>query len=142
MTFLHLLSSQYFRRSTMDIFEFFTSILKVDGIIDIEKEWGCYDFNKLVDCQSALGHCDNNNGAMVVIIKEDARENIFPSYKLGFLLGPEDSEDEEPFTRWVNLQEFLQHHDGYNEQRDDIFAHAFDALTALSGTQYLSEPSP
>ena len=79
---------------------------------------------------------------MVVIIKEDARENIFPSYKLGFLLGPEDSEDEEPFARWVNLQEFLQHHCGYNEQRDDIFVHAFDALTALSGTQYLSEPSP
>ncbi len=140
MAFLHLLSSQYFRRSTMDIFEFFTSVLKLDGIIDIEKEWGCYDFSKLVDCQSALEHCDNNNGAMVVIIKEEERKIVFPSYKLGFLLGPEDAEGEKPFARWVKLQEFLRHQCRYDEQRDDIFAHAFDALTAFSGTQYLSEP--
>ena len=140
MAFLHLLSSQYFRRSTMDIFEFFTSVLKLDGIIDIEKEWGCYDFSKLVDCQSALEHCDNNNGAMVVIIKEEERKIVFPSYKLGFLLGPEDAEGEKTFARWVKLQEFLRHQCRYDEQRDDIFAHAFDALTAFSGTQYLSEP--
>lgn len=142
MAFLHLLSSQYFRRCTMDIFEHYTSVLKLDGIIDMGNEWECYDFNNLADCQNVLRYCDNNNGAMVVIVKEEERKIVFPSYKLGFLLGPEDSKNEEPFARWVNLQEFLRRQCRYEEQRDDAFAQAFDTLTTLSGTKYLPGPSP
>lgn len=138
MAFLHLLASQYFRRCGMDIFEHFTSALKLDGIIDIGKEWGCYDFNKLMDCQNVLSHCDNNNGAMVVVITEGSRDIDFPSYKLGFLLGPEDVKNECPYARWVDLQEFLKHQCRYDKQRDDSFAQAFETLATLSGTQLIS----
>lgn len=138
MAFLHLLSSQYFRRCTMDIFEHFTSVLKLDGIIDMEQEWVYYDFNNLADCQNVLRYCDNNNGAMVVIVKEEERKIGFPFYKLGFLLGSEDSGNEEPFARWVNLQDFLQHQARYDEQHDETFAQAFNTLITLSGTQYLT----
>lgn len=139
MAFLHLLSSQYFRQCRMDIFEHFTSALELDGIIDIEKECGCYDFNKLVDCQNVLSHCDNNNGAMVVVITEGYRDIDFPSYKLGFLLGPEDVKNEHPYARWVNLQDFLKHQCRYDKLRDDAFAQAFETLTTLSGTQLFSQ---
>ena len=138
MAFLLLLSSRYFRRCTMDIFEYYTSALKLDGIIDIGKEWGCYDFNKLMDCQNVLSHCDNNNGAMVVVITEGSRDIDFPSYKLGFLLGPEDVKNECPYARWVDLQEFLKHQCRYDKQRDDSFAQAFETLATLSGTQLIS----
>lgn len=68
---------------------------------------------------------------------EDARDYVYPKYKLGFLLGPEDLEDEPPFSRWVSTEEFMQHQLRYDKQYDDIFAHAFDALTILSGTQHV-----
>ena len=138
MAFLHLLSSRYFRRCTMDIFEYYTSVLKLDGIIDIGKEWGCYDFNKLMDCQNVLSHCDNNNGAMVVVITDGSRDIDFPSYKLGFLLGPEDVKNECPYARWVDLQEFLKRQCRYDKRRDDAFAQAFETLATLSGTQLIS----
>lgn len=138
MAFMHLLSSQYFRRCTMDIFEYYTSVLKLDGIIDMENEWGCYDFNKLMDCQNVLSHCDNNNGAMVVVITEGSRDIDFPSYKLGFLLGPEDVKNECPYARWVDLQEFLKRQCRYDKRRDDSFAQAFETLATLSGTQLIS----
>lgn len=138
MAFLHLLSSQYFRRCTMDIFEYYTSVLKLDGIIDMENEWECCDFNKLADCQNVLKHCDNNNGAMVVVIIEGARDLDFPSYKLGFLLGPDDVRNEYPYARWVDLQEFLKHQCRYDKQRDDAFAQAFETLATLLGTLLIS----
>ena len=118
MAFLHILSSRYFKPLTTDIFEHFAKAIHLDGI-------------EVVD------HCDNNNGAMVVIISEGAKECLYPTYKVGFLLGPENIEDESPFCRWVATNEFMQHQPRYKKEYDDIFAHAFDALTALSGTQHL-----
>ena len=90
IAYLHLLSSRYFKPEKMDIFEFFSMSLDLDGIKMLERDWSKYDFNKLEDCQEVLSHRDNNNGAMVVVVTEDAR-----------------------------------------------FAHAFDALTILSGTQHV-----
>ena len=137
MAFLRLLSSRYFKPEKTDIFEFFTRGLDLDSLDMIERDWNKYDFNQLEECQEALSHCDNNNGAMVVVITEDARDYYHPKYKLGFLLGHEDLEDESPFSRWVSTEEFMQHQPQYDKQYDDIFAHAFDALTILSGTQHV-----
>jgi hypothetical protein len=97
MAFLRLLSSRYFKPEKTDIFEFFTRGLDLDSLDMIERDWNKYDFNLLDECQDALNHCDNN-GALVVIITEDARDYYHPKYKLGFLLGPEDLEDEPPFS--------------------------------------------
>ena len=137
MAYLHLLSSRYFKPEKMDIFEFFSRSLDQDGITMLERDWSKYDFNKLEDCQEVLSHRDNNNGAMVVVVTEDARDYVYPKYKLGFLLGPEDLEDEPPFSRWVTTEEYMRHQPGYKGECDDIFAHAFDALTILSGTQHV-----
>ena len=137
MAFLRLLSSRYFKPQKTDIFEFFTRGLDLDSLDMIERDWNKYDFNQLEECQDALSHCDNNNGAMVVVITEDARDYYHPKYKLGFLLGPEDLEGEPPFSRWVSTEEFMQHQPRYDKQYDDIFAHAFDALTILSGTHHI-----
>ena len=137
MAFLHLLSSRYFKPEKTDIFEFYTKSLDLDGIIMIERDWSKYDFNKLEDCQELLCHCDNNNGAMVVVITENAWDYYHPKYKVGFLLGPEDLEGEEPFCRWVSSVEFMKHQPHYDELYDNVFARAFDALTTASGTEHL-----
>ena len=137
MAFLRLLSSRYFKPEKTDIFEFFMRGLDLDSLDMIERDWNKYDFNQLDECQEALSHCDNNNGAMVVVITEDARDYYHPKYKLGFLLGPEDLEGESPFSRWVTTEEYMRHQPGYKGEYDDIFAHAFDTLTILSGTQHI-----
>lgn len=137
MAFLRLLSSRYFKPQKSDVFEFFTRGLDLDSLDMIERDWNKFDFNQLNECQETLSHCDNNNGAMVVVITEDARDYYHPKYKLGFLLGPEDVEGKPPFSRWVTTEEFMQHQPRYDKQYDDIFAHAFDALTIRSGTQHV-----
>ena len=139
MAFLHILSSRYFHPEEADIFQAFNDVLKkMGGMVDIDaRDWSIYDFKKLEDCQKALGHCDNNNGAMVVIVKEHQDEYTYPNFNLGFLLGPEGLEGDSAFSRWITTEEFMQHQPRYEEQYDDIFAHAFDTLTTLSGTTHL-----
>lgn len=58
-------------------------------------------------------NCDNNNGAMVVHIKNTMKEGDFMpniEFKFGFLLGSEDAYDDkrfgEAFERWLTLDEW------------------------------------
>lgn len=138
LAFLHLAAMRNFRPFGMDIFGFNTKSLELDGILMIERDWGTYNFNNLKDCQDVLNRCDNNNGAMVVIATESTRAFTLPTYKVGFLLGPEKETSEPAFNRWVSTQEFLWNQPGYEKQKDDRFAHSFDVITALSGTRHLS----
>ena len=87
MAFLHILSSRYFRPEGADIFQAFKAVLKkMDGLNDIDsRDWSIYDFNKLEDCPKALSHCDNNNGAMVVIIKEHQDKYTYTIKQTGML---------------------------------------------------------
>lgn len=141
MAFLHLLSVRYFRPEDKDIFAFFPKVLNLNGLDLIDcRDWSKYDFNKLEDCQDALSHCDNNNGAMVVIVKEHKNEYTYPNFNVGFLLGPESLEDDSAYSHWATTEEFMQHQPQYDEKYDDIFAHAFDALTTLSGTMNMARP--
>lgn len=142
MAFLHLLSSRYFKPSKHDVFQLCTKAMELDGLNDLERDWSIYNFNKLENCQQALSHCDNNNGAMVIVVTEDVKDYVSPHYKVGFLLGPEDAEGESIFSRWVPTDEYMQHQPGYKKESDDIFAHAFDALTILSGTQHIVQSEP
>ena len=137
MVFLHLLSSRYFKPENQDIFQFCTKAMELDGLDDLERDWSIYNFNKLEDCQQALSHCDNNNGAMVVIVTEDAKDYVYPHYKVGFFLGPEGLEDDTAFSHWVTTEEFMKSQPRYQGQSDNIFVHAFNALTTLSGTQHI-----
>jgi len=137
MAFLHLLSSRYFKHEKEDIFQFCTKAMELNGIDDLEHDRSIYNFNKLEDCQKVLCHCDNNNGAMVVIVTEDAKDYIYPHYQVGFLLGPEGLEGDTAYSNWVTTEDFMKSQPRYQGQSDDIFAHAFDALTILSGTQHI-----
>ena len=140
MAFLQLLSRRYFRPEGADVFKAFTDVLNLNGIKLIDcRDWSKYDFNMLEDCQEALGHCDNNNGAMVVIVKEHKNEYTYPNFNVGFLLGPESLEEtDSAYSHWATTEEFMQHQPQYDEKYDDIFAHAFDALTTLSGTMHMA----
>lgn len=108
-----------------------------DGLDDLERDWSIYNFNKLEDCQQVLNHCDNNNGALVIIVTEDAKDYIYPHYKVGFLLGSERLEGDTAYSHWGSTEEFMKSQPRYQGQSDDIFAHAFDALPILSGTQHI-----
>lgn len=136
MAFLQLLSRRYFKPEKQDIFQFCTKALELDGLVDIELDWGKFDFHKVEECRQVLSHCDNNNGAMVVIVTENAKKYVHPHYKVGFLLGPEGLEDDSAFSHWVTTEEFMRSQPRYQEKSDDIFANAFDALTILSGAQH------
>ena len=139
MAFLHLLSSRYFRPEGADIFQTFKDVLNLEGLHDIDwRDWSKYDFNKLADCQDALSHCDNNNGAMVVIVKEHENEYTYPNFNVGFLLGPESLEGVSAYSHWVTTEDYMRHQPQYEEKFDDIFAHAFDALTTLSGATHIA----
>ncbi|MCR4874051.1 MAG: hypothetical protein K5885_10985 [Bacteroidales bacterium] len=137
LVFLHLVAIRNFRPFGMDIFKYNTKSLDLEGILTIDRDWHKYNFNNLEDCQKVLNQCDNNNGAMVVVITENTRDHLFPTYKVGFLLGPERQDAEPAFSRWVSTQEFLQNQPRYETQKDDEFAGAFDILTTLFGTQHM-----
>ena len=72
------------------------------------------------------------------IVKERQDEYAYPNFRLGFLFGPEGLEGDSAYSRWVTTEEFMRHQPRYEEQYDDVFAHAFDALTTLSGTMHLA----
>ena len=73
--------------------------------------------NDLASIRQVIDYCDNNNGAMVVYIKENPTEKYLSSqFKVGFLMGFEDeyytsTDDnktynkrnigEKPFSRWL-----------------------------------------
>ena len=104
MAFLRLLSSRYFKPEKMDIFEFFTRGLDLDSLDMIERDWNKYDFNLLEECQEALSHCDNNNGAMVVVVTEDTRDYVYPKYNLNviFLFCREINDEKKNFCLVTN----------------------------------------
>lgn len=78
--------------------------------------------NDLASIRQVIDYCDNNNGAMVVYIKENPTENYLTSqFKVGFLMGLEDEYytstydnktynkrniGEKPFSRWLTPVEY------------------------------------
>lgn len=67
---LNILSGQYIGVGK-EKQDFFTSVIpKTDDISELQRDFSCFDFTRLEDCQKVLHHCDNNNGALVLCIKE------------------------------------------------------------------------
>ena len=104
---LNILSGQYIRIGK-EKQDFFTSVIpKTDDLFELQRDYSCFDFTRLEDCQKVLHHCDNNNGALVLYIKERNAIYRLQDVKYGFLLGPEDLPNKEtPFSRWVTLDKF------------------------------------
>ena len=92
--------------------------------------------NDLASIRQVIDYCDNNNGAMVVYIKENPTENYLTSqFKVGFLMGLEDEYytstydnetynkrniGEKAFSRWLTPVEYGRINGG-NEYSDEDF---------------------
>ena len=118
---------------------FFTSVVhKTDDLFELQRDYSCFDFTRLEDCQKVLHHCDNNNGALVLCIKERGDIYRLQDVKYGFLLGPEDlPNNETPFSRWVTLEEFLTHQPRY-EEIDTFFARIFSQMMQFFNAKSIS----
>ena len=85
---LNILSGQYIGVSK-EKQNFFASVVpKTDDIFELERDYSSFNFTRLDDCQKVLHHCDNNNGALVLYIKERNAIYRLQDVKYGFLLGP------------------------------------------------------
>ena len=118
---------------------FFSSVIpKTDDIFELERDFSCFDFARLEDCQKVLHHCDNNNGALVLRIKERGALYRLQDVKYGFLLGPEDlPHNEMPFSRWVTLEEFLTRQPRY-EEIDIFYARIFNQMMHFFNVKSIS----
>ena len=91
--------------------------------------------NDLASIRQVIDYCDNNNGAMVVYIKENPTNYMTSQFKVGFLMGFEDEYctstydnktynkrniGEKPFSRWLTPVEYGRINGG-NEYSDEDF---------------------
>ena len=92
--------------------------------------------DNLASIRRVIDYCDNNNGAMVVYIKENPTEKYLTSqFKVGFLMGFEDEYytstydnktynkrniGEKPYSRWLTPVEYGRINGG-NEYSDENF---------------------
>ena len=92
--------------------------------------------NDLASIRQVIDYCDNNNGAMVVYIKENPTEKYLSSqFKVGFLMGLDDEYytstydkktynkrniGEKPFSRWLTPLEYGRINGG-NKYSDEDF---------------------
>ena len=97
---------------------------------------GQANVDNLASIRRVIDYCDNNNGAMVVYIKENPTENYLTSqFKVGFLMGLEDEYytstydnktynkrniGEKPFSRWLTPVEYGRINGG-NKYSDENF---------------------
>lgn len=135
---LNILSEQYIGVGK-EKQNFFTSVVpQTDDISELERNFSCFDFTRLEDCQKVLNHCDNNNGALVVCIKKQGDIYRLQDVKYGFLLGPEGlPHNEVAFRRWVTLEEFLTRQPGYKDI-DIFFARIFNQMMQFFNAKPIS----
>ena len=91
------------------------------------------DPDKFDTIQEVFKYGDNDNGGMVIYVKED-EERYSPSvYKAGFLLGPEDVCD--PFSEWALPQDYGEYNGGA-DYSDKEFVEVFDKFCKYFGAEY------
>lgn len=83
--------------------------------------------------------CDNNNGALVVHIKEDEVRYHPSNFKIGFLLGREDATyKQEAFNRWLTPIEYGKLNGGASYS-DAEFCKIFDDFCQYCEVEYLKD---
>lgn len=103
------------------------------------------DLSNLDTIRAVFDYCDNNNGGMVVHIKELDKYS-YSSFKVGFLLGSEDAESEfegkiynkgngDAFERWLTPKEYGQMNGG-SPYSDPKFTKMFDAFCKYFNMTY------
>ena len=106
------------------------------------------DINDLDSIRSVFAYGDNNNGGMVVYIKEDKDKFRLSYFKVGFLLGSEDIEneyngnvynkgnDKAPFERWLTPEEYGEMNGG-SFYSDPEFVKIFTDFCEYFGVEYI-----
>jgi hypothetical protein len=92
--------------STHDVTKETAEYLKVDG-----KNINDLDVRNIKDVKSIFSHCDNNNGLMVVEIKEGEMEYDQCNFSVGFLLGWEQSN--KPCTKFITPRQYMNKFTNY-----------------------------
>ena len=142
LALMSLYIGDYNKDTWAEGYDFFnTSFPLIQKLINVTDEipkdiLGQANVNDLASIRQVIDYCDNNNGAMVVYIKENPTENYLTSqFKVGFLMGLEDEYytstydnktynkrniGEKPFSRWLTPVEYGRINGG-NKYSDENF---------------------
>ena len=142
LALMSLYIGDYNKDTWAEGYDFFnTSFPLIPKLINVTDEipkdiLGQANVDNLASIRRVIDYCDNNNGAMVVYIKENPTENYLTSqFKVGFLMGLEDEYytstydnktynkrniGEKPFSRWLTPVEYGRINGG-NKYSDDSF---------------------
>ena len=106
------------------------------------------DISNLNTIRDVFDYGDNNNGGMVVYIKENEKGYVPSYFKVGFLLGEEDTEcewdgkvfndgnDKKAFSRWLTPQMYGRMNGGSNYSDSD-FVKMFSSFCRYFGIEYI-----
>lgn len=103
------------------------------------------DVNDINTIKKVFDYGDNDNGGLVISIKEGNDHHSSADFKIGFLLGWEECQGwaddgkyykiEEPFSRYVTPQEYGQKNGGCNYS-DEAFVKIFTDFCNYFGIEY------
>ena len=91
------------------------------------------DPEKLDTIREVFKYGDNNNGGMVIFVKENKLSSQPSDYKIGFLLGDEDCID--PFSEWASPQDYGEYNGGAGYS-DKEFVEMFDKFCKYFDVEY------
>lgn len=115
LALMSLYIADYSKETFDKRYDFFkTAFPTIPGLYNItndvpKKVLDAANINNLATIKRLFDYGDNNNGGMVVYIKEDPDGPYLSSdFKVGFLLGDEDKEEngEIAFSRWLTPAEY------------------------------------
>lgn len=111
------------------------------------------DPNNFASIVHVFDYGDNNNGGLVIYIKEKKTEYSTSNFKIGFLLGLEDTyrkyengeeinvgHDEKPFLRWLTPEEYGKMNGGSNYS-DEKFVRIFMRFCRYFGIKFFKNIS-
>jgi hypothetical protein len=150
---------QDYSKETFDKnYDFFDCSFKTNGRFydvtdEVPKEvLDAADINDLDTIRNVFGYGDNNNGGMVVYIKQQKTEWHTSKFKVGFLLGSEDEEWDErddngnlvqhnvgsgkAFERWLTPKEYGVFNGG-SDYSDKKFVSMFEKFCRYFNIKYI-----
>ena len=141
LALMSLYIGDYNKDTWAEGYDFFnTSFPLIPKLINVTDEipkdiLGQANVDNLASIRRVIDYCDNNNGAMVVYIKENPTNYMTSQFKVGFLMGLEDEYytstydnetynerniGEKAFSRWLTPVEYGRINGG-NEYSDESF---------------------
>lgn len=154
LALMDLFMQDYSKETFDKNYDFFDCSFKTSGKFydvtdEVPKEvLDAVDINDLDTIRNVFGYGDNNNGGMVVYIKENEKSYEISDFKVGFLLGEEDTEsewdgklynegnDKEAFSRWLTPQMYGRMNGGSNYSDSD-FVKIFSSFCRYFGIEYI-----